>query len=173
MFRYIFNKLREKEQTADLTSQVFLKALLHLPKYKDQGVPFSAWLYRIAGSEVGQYFRKEKMMPVVVLEEGFLSEIADEGLDYSQEYWRARLVAAIQHLTPEEAQLLDLRFQEDKPFKEIGQILDITENNAKVRTYRLLDKLRRLMKSVPDVPEPGLSQALGSRLLHAFSSFTR
>jgi RNA polymerase sigma-70 factor, ECF subfamily len=169
MFRYVFNKLREKEQTADLTSQIFLKALLHLPKYKNQGVPFSAWLYRIAKSEVGQYFRDEKKRPVVVVDEALIAEIAEEGTNAELEHAKARLAAAVQHLALEEVHLLDLRFQEDKPFKEIGLILGITENNAKVRTYRVLDKLRRLLRKEAPAKKPGLVLSLGSRFLNALS----
>jgi RNA polymerase sigma-70 factor (ECF subfamily) len=169
MFRYIFNKIREKELTADLASQVFLNALLHLPKYKNQGVPFSAWLYRIASNEVGQHFRKQKKMPVVVVDDTLFVEIADEGEDYTREHWQAQLKWAVQHLTGAETHLLDLRFQEEKPFKEIGLILDITENHAKVKTYRLLDKLRRLMKKAAPNPKPGFVLAFSSRFIEAFS----
>ena len=169
MFRYVYNKLRDKEQTADLTSQIFLKALLNLPKYKNQGVPFSAWLYRIAKSEVGQYFRDEKKQPVVVVDEALFAEIAEEGADLALEHWQGQLAAALQHLALEEIHLLDLRFQEEKAFKEIGQILGITENNAKVKTYRLLDKLRRLLKLDTQRKKPGLAVSLGNRLLDAFT----
>jgi RNA polymerase sigma-70 factor, ECF subfamily len=162
IFRYVFNKLREKEQTADLVAQVFLKALLHLHKYNHQGLPFSAWLYRIAKSEVGQYYRDTKKLPVVVIDEGFYAELAEQGEDFNLEYRKERLQAAMQRLTLEEVSLLDLRFQEGKPFKEIGLILNMTENYAKVKTYRILEKLRLLLKKKKPDQKPGL--ALGSRL---------
>ena len=48
IFRFIYQRMDSKETTADITSQVFLKALVNIGKYTSQGFPFSAWLYRIA-----------------------------------------------------------------------------------------------------------------------------
>ena len=48
IFNYVFRKIDNEDITADLTSQTFLKAMKNLKKYKYRGVPFSAWLYRIA-----------------------------------------------------------------------------------------------------------------------------
>ncbi|NJM24972.1 MAG: hypothetical protein HC859_05145 [Bacteroidia bacterium] len=60
LFRFILYRVADKEVTADLTSQVFLKALLHLDKFQLRGFPFSSWLYRIAINECNDFFRKTK-----------------------------------------------------------------------------------------------------------------
>ena len=54
-----------------------------------------------------------------------------------------RLLSYLKDLPTEMLQVLELRFFEDKDFKEISFILDITESGAKMRTYRALDKLRK------------------------------
>jgi RNA polymerase sigma-70 factor (ECF subfamily) len=51
----------------------------------------------------------------------------------------------IQSLNQDELQFIEMRFFEDRSFKEIGMILNITENNAKVKTYRILDKIRKII----------------------------
>jgi RNA polymerase sigma-70 factor (ECF subfamily) len=50
-------------------------------------------------------------------------------------------------LDNEEMELIELRYFEKHSFKEVGEILEITENNAKVRTYRVLEKLKKLFKN--------------------------
>ena len=60
IFNYIFRKIDDEDITADLTSQTFLKAMRNLKKYKFKGVPFSAWLYRIASNEVNRHYQLTK-----------------------------------------------------------------------------------------------------------------
>ena len=52
------------------------------------------------------------------------------------------------YLRPEELTIIELRFFEELPFSEVGMIIGISENNAKVRTYRVLDKLRNVFKKL-------------------------
>ena len=58
IYLYIFRRTTDEMLTADLCSQVFLKAMQKIHRYEYQGVPFSAWLYRIASNEIAQHFRK-------------------------------------------------------------------------------------------------------------------
>ena len=60
IFRFIFKRSADETLSADLTSQTFLKAMQKIDKYVFKGVPFSAWLFRIASNEVAQHFRKLK-----------------------------------------------------------------------------------------------------------------
>lgn len=145
IFRFVLHRVADKEVTADLTSQVFLKALLHLDKFQLRGFPFSSWLYRIAINECNDFFRKTKKARAVVLEEGIIESLHDEmfGNDEMDE-WQRRLPFILEKLKPEELQLIELRYMESRPFKEVADILGISENYAKVRTYRVLDKMKKL-----------------------------
>ena len=60
IFRYVYRRVDEEEQAYDITSSVFVKALQALHKYEYRGLPFSAWLFRIAKSELYQSFRDQK-----------------------------------------------------------------------------------------------------------------
>lgn len=145
IFRYVFKRVGEKELTADLTQQVFLNALTNLGKYQFRGAPFAAWLYRIASNMCMDYFRKSKRVRHVVIEETALINLVDElTSDQTVEEWHQRLPQILELLTEQELQLIELRFFEARPFKEIAEILELTENNAKVRTYRVLDKMKKL-----------------------------
>lgn len=146
IFRFIYKRTVDEDLTGDLTSQVFLKAMQKIHQYSYQGVPFSAWLFRIASNEIAQHFRANKQNRVVTLEERVTEDLVDE---YEVEEKAdldihiAVLKDVIEDLDPEEVELLELRFFEKRPFKEVADILDITENNAKVKIYRLLQKMKK------------------------------
>lgn len=144
IFRFVFKRTVDEVLAADLTSQVFLKAMQKIDKYVFKGVPFSAWLFRIASNEIAQHFRKQNKNRVVALEERTAQNIEDEYEDKADlEINISLLKSVIQDLKPEEVELLELRFFEKRPFKEVADILDITENNAKVKIYRLLQKMKK------------------------------
>ena len=144
IFRFVFKRTTNEPLTADLTAQVFLKALQNLANYTFKGVPFSAWLFRVASNEVAQYYRTHQKTRVVTLEEERVQDLQEEYEDKAQlDIDIDTLKSVIQDLKPEEVELLELRFFEQRPFKEVAEILDITENNAKVKVYRLLQKMRK------------------------------
>lgn len=60
IFLFVLHRVGEKQISADITQQVFLKALTGLSKFQFKGLPFSAWLYRIAINECNDFFRKTK-----------------------------------------------------------------------------------------------------------------
>ena len=145
LYHYIYHKVTDAHLAADLTQQVFLKAMLNIKKYRHRQLPFSAWLYRIAINESIDFFRKSKKVRQVVIDEAMIGRLHDELTEpFEKERMYARLKEVLGHLNLHEVQLLELRFYEAHTFKEIGQLLNLTENNAKVKTYRLLDKLRKL-----------------------------
>lgn len=147
IFRFIYQRTADESMSADLTSQVFLKAMQNLHKYEFKGVPFSAWLFRIASNEIAQHFRKIKKNRVITLEENSTKDLEDEFEDKADlEINITILKEVIQDLKPAEVELLELRFFEKRPFKEVAEILDITENNAKVKVYRLLQKMKKRFK---------------------------
>ncbi len=143
IFRFIFRRTANQNVSADICSQVFLKALQKLSKYQFKGVPFSAWLYRIASNEVAQHYRDEKKNRVVSIETTQLSDLIDEMDESDNESLRKAMITAIDSLKPADLKMIELRFFEQRPFKEIADIADITESNAKVKTYRILEKLKK------------------------------
>src|SRR4051812_22341421 len=67
IFVFVFRRTDNEELSADLTQHVFMKAMMNIKKYEFKGVPFSAWLFRIASNEVNMYFRKTNKERVVSL----------------------------------------------------------------------------------------------------------
>ncbi len=150
IFLFVYKRTGDEELAADLVSQVFLKAMVNLPKYQYKGVPFSAWLYRIASNEVSQHFRDKKGDRVVSIEtKSAVRALKDlsENLDDGEAEKLIRIMMdTIREMDPEDVQIIELRFFEGRPFLEVGYILGITENNAKVRVYRILERVKKKME---------------------------
>lgn len=147
IFRFVFKRLGGNEDIAgDLTQQTFIKAMAHLGKYEDRGFPFSSWLYRIAQNEVSMFFRQQKKNYSVSIDESRLMDMAGEAnlTNHMSMEDQERLVAAINNLQQEQQDLIELRFFQEMSFKEIAEIYDITEANAKMRTYRILEKIGKM-----------------------------
>jgi RNA polymerase sigma-70 factor (ECF subfamily) len=144
IFRYIYQRMDDEELAFDVTSQVFMKALNNIHKYEFRGVPFSSWLYRIAKSELYQAFRDKKAERTVNVESIHLFDVAEELEEDSTETNKTLIYKCLALLKENDVQLIEMRFFEKRNFKEIGEILEMTENNAKVKTFRALEKLKQL-----------------------------
>ena len=147
VFQYIYNRTLDENLCADLSSQVFLKAMQQLGGYAFRGVPFSAWLFRIAANEIAQFYRQSKKIRVVSAEDSQLGSLFDEMEEDDLEPFRPFLIPALEELKETDLEIVELRFFEQRPFKEIAELLDITESNAKVRTYRVLERLKKIILS--------------------------
>ncbi|MGY8927578.1 MAG: RNA polymerase sigma factor [Flavobacteriales bacterium] len=144
IFRYIYQRVDDQELAFDVTSQVFVKALNNLHKYEYRGVPFSSWLYRIAKSELYQAFRDRKARKTVNVENMHVFEMIEEFDEDDSNENKKKLIDCLANLDYADMQLLELRYFEKRSYREIGEILEITENNAKVKSFRALKKLKNL-----------------------------
>lgn len=145
IFLFVLHRVGEKDISADITSQIFLKALQKLHQYQPRGLPFSSWLFRIAVNECNEFFRRNKRVRWVVLEDEHAQMLYEEmfGNEVLSEL-KAMLPVILEKLQRDELQLIELRFMENRPFKEVAYIVGISENYAKVRTYRVLEKMKKL-----------------------------
>lgn len=147
IFGFVLKKVNDKDTAADITQQTFLKALTSIEKYIYKGFPYSAYLYRIAINECNSFFRNNSKIRFVVVDEEFSEGLIDQlGMEDTYDSRIGKLKDAFLQLKMNEIQLLELRFFEIKSFKEIGYILSISENLAKVKTYRLLSKMKKIME---------------------------
>ena len=133
------------DDSGDVCQTVMLKAMMNLPKYEDRGFPFSAWLYRIASNEVNLYFRKKKKDGFVEIKETHVKELMGEveitemvSID-SQE----KLLEILGDLKPKDAEIIEMRFFFSYSFKEIADFYKVSEASAKMKLYRIIDKLKQ------------------------------
>lgn len=149
IFRYIYQRMDDEHMAFDITSQVFMKALKHIKKYEYRGVPMASWLYRIAKSELYQAFRDKKAQRTVNLETEHLSNMVEEIEEESNDQNRKDLFKHLKTLGEVDLQLIEMRYFEKRSYREIGEILGITENNAKVKSFRALEKLKKKFIATP------------------------
>ena len=95
-------------------------------------------------SELYQSFRDKKAERTVNIDSVHVYNMMDEIEQDENEENKQRLIRCIGKLKEEDVQLIEMRFFEKRSFKEIGEILDITENNAKVKSFRALEKLKKI-----------------------------
>ncbi|MBA2423003.1 MAG: sigma-70 family RNA polymerase sigma factor [Chitinophagales bacterium] len=135
IFVFIYRRTDDEEVTADITQQVFLKAMQSIDRYNYRGIPFSAWLYRIASNKVTQHFRDQQKFRIVSLENDDVNEMMDE--DYGQIEFAKReaLFSEMKKLNAADLELLEMRFFEKRTFKEIGDIKGIRRCNYLRRNH--------------------------------------
>ncbi len=144
IYNYIYYRTGNHHDAEDLTSRVFFRALAHIDSYTDRGVPFSAWLYRIAHNLVANWHRDRGRQKVVPLDEYISNEAgptAPESLTENVEE-SEKLLEKILELPEERQQLLVLKFVERLSNAEIGEIMNRTEGAIKSLYHRTLLSLR-------------------------------
>jgi RNA polymerase sigma-70 factor (ECF subfamily) len=144
IFNYVYYRTGNLHDAEDLTARVFQRAMNHIHNYTDRGVPFSAWLYRIAHNLVANWHRdrsRRQEIPLndlpVIPSKGDLPETT---LVRSQE--QDSLLRLIRRLPSERQSLLILKFVENMSNAEIGQIMGRSEGAVKSLYHRTLLALR-------------------------------
>lgn len=152
IYRYVYYRVGNMEDTEDLTARVFARALKHIHNYNDRGLPFTAWLYRIAHNVVANFHRDNKRHPSVPLEDiGVEHEVSHDDhadatdLRIDSERERQKLIEAIRQLPEERQQLIVLKFVQQLQNAEIGQIMNRSEGAIKSLYHRTLAQLREMM----------------------------
>lgn len=144
IYNYIYYRTGNEHDAEDLTARVFFRALENIQHYTVRGLPFSAWLYRIAHNLVANWHRDRSRQKVSPLDEavarGLWAE-APEALAESREE-QDRLLVAIHRLPGERQQLLLLKFVERMSNAEIGLVMGRTEGAVKSLYHRTLLSLR-------------------------------
>lgn len=144
IYNYIYYRTGNHHDAEDLTARVFQRALLHVGAFEDKGVPFTAWLYRIAHNLVANWHRDRSRRPVVPLDQHVaVSEIAvhPEVEAIAREEQSSMLEAVLQ-LPDDRQQLLILKFVERMSNAQIGEVMGRTEGAIKSLYHRTLNALR-------------------------------
>jgi len=146
IFKYTLQRVTNERTASEIVSDVFAKALYNLPKYKFKGYPFSAWLYRVAYNEIANRHRRNKATRTVNIPIESLPDFEEESSDEEDVISMDKMKASLKLLKPNDIEFIELRFFEQRSFKEIGEILEITTDNARVKTHRALTKLKKIFK---------------------------
>ena len=152
VYTYIYYRVGNVEDAEDITESVFLHALIHLNRYQDRGIPFSAWLLRIAHNLVANWHRSSSRHRSVGLDSVEpLQDTAptpEESLERQDEIREIR--AMLETLSEERQQALILRYAEGMKHKEIGEVMGKSAGAVKVLIHRSLISLHRGLSEKED-----------------------
>jgi RNA polymerase sigma-70 factor (ECF subfamily) len=147
IYRYVYYRVGDEHMAEDLTAEVFLRVIEALPNYQQRGVPFAAWLYRIARARTADHHRRHRRLATSGLDEQWPSD-EDPPLRLVEQSTRHEdLRAALGHLTTDQQQVVVLKFAEGFSNADVARILGKTEGAVKSLQHRALDALHRLMES--------------------------
>lgn len=151
IFRYLWIRLDDRQLAEDLTGDVFMRMLDALPRYRMQGLPFRAWLYRIAHNLLIDYFRKmnrQATVPLDVVEEQGMEDDPDRTIE--QILLSERLQMALMRLEPTQCEVVALRFLAGLSLHETALTLGKTEAAIKALQHRGLSGLRRALEPLEE-----------------------
>jgi len=144
IYNYVYYRTGNHHDAEDLTGRVFYRALMHIDRFVDRGVPFSAWLYRIAHNLVANWHRDHSRRQELSLEDitltGALRETPEVATEANEDH--ARLMRAIRDLPTERQELLILKYVQNLSNAEIGEIMGRSEGAIKSLYHRTLLSLR-------------------------------
>jgi RNA polymerase sigma-70 factor (ECF subfamily) len=131
----------DPEDIADLYQEMVLQLWISYPNFKGESA-FSTWMYRVCLNTALTFFKKKKK------KDGIFSSFEITGMDRADSSIDSSkielLYKAIKKLNDVEKAIIIL-FLEDKSHKEIGELLGISEGNARIRLHRAKDKLKEII----------------------------
>ncbi len=139
VYAFIARRVRDRYEAQDLTSEVFHQALANLNRYNWRGVPFAAWLFRIASNAIVDRSRR------VNRERDILMKQDPEDISLQESENHARLFQSVGGLPPDQRRVIVLRFAQQKSIREIAEEMKRTEGAIKQLQFRALQNLRARM----------------------------
>lgn len=150
IYNYIYYRTGNPHEAEDLTSRVFYRALDHINHYNNRGVPFSAWLYRIAHNLVANWHRDNSRRKEVPLDD--YTQVPHRSLQPEARVVDTQemeaLLKAIRRMPPDRQQLLILKFVEDMSNADVAMIMMRSEGAIKSLYHRTLLALRDALSKV-------------------------
>lgn len=140
VYSYVYYRVGSAAEAEDLTSRVFLQALAHISSYTDRGLPFGAWLFRIAHNLVANWHRDRGRHPAAPLDEAEPGAYEQPDPENAEE--RDLVRRALTRLSADRQHLIVLKFVEGMTNAEIGCALGRSEGAVKTLLHRTLRSLR-------------------------------
>jgi RNA polymerase sigma-70 factor (ECF subfamily) len=144
IYRYVTLRIGNETEAEDMTQQVFLNALQSISSFKWKGIPFSAWLFRIAHNQVVDYLRKKKRTAVPLNESLASSDdtpqlVAEHKLDIEQ------LLLATRQLTEAQREVISLRFASELSIAQVAKVMGRSQGAVKALQHSAIVALRKAL----------------------------
>jgi RNA polymerase sigma-70 factor (ECF subfamily) len=146
IFRYVVLKIRNQAEAEDMTQQVFVKAYESIGSYQSQGVPFTAWLFRIAHNQMVDYVRKQSRKSTVPLDESLpIADETDLEHDVETKIEMEKVVLATKQLTKAQREVISLRFAGGLSITEAAKTMRKSEGAIKALQHSAILSLRKTL----------------------------
>lgn len=143
VYAYIVRRVQDRAETEDLTAEVFHHALANLPQFEWRGIPFAAWLFRIAANLISDR-RQRSGLEVADNERIDAAQVSAAEIEAVER--RATLFRLVDTLPAEQRRVVILRFVDQKSIKEVARDIGKTEGAVKQLQFRALSSLRARME---------------------------
>jgi len=172
IYNYVYYRTGNVADAEDLTAKIFMRAMRHIPRFEDRGVPFSAWLYRIAHNLVANWHRDNSRRHLISLDNVAQWQLSEAGPEFLTQLIEDReaLLKAIRRLPAERQELLILKFVERLSNAEIGEVMGRSEGAIKSLYHRTLLALRDDFQRQHPVQPPARRRGLLRRSFRRKSS---
>lgn len=147
IYSYVSYRVMKKEHTEDIVSLTFTKALEKLGYYSYRGLPFSAWLFRIAHNNIVDYYRHDSSGRLIefeqIAEPATPRDMTERIVEKNEDYVLLRSLLA--ELPAESQNLLAMKFGSGLSNREIARTLGMPEGTVGSKIFRALKVLKNLM----------------------------
>jgi RNA polymerase sigma-70 factor, ECF subfamily len=139
VYAYVVKRVQNRTETEDLTAEVFHQALANLKRFEWRGIPFAAWLFRIAANLIADRWQRSGRE---VADDDAIDSAQASPAEIEEVERRATLFRLVDTLPVEQRRVVVLRFVEQKSIKEVAQEVRKTEGAVKQLQFRALSSLR-------------------------------
>ncbi len=139
VYAYVMRRVGNRPETEDLTAEVFHQALANLKRFEWRGIPFAAWLFRIAANLIADRWQRTGRE---VTDDVKLAEAQASNAEMKDVERRATLFRLVNTLPTEQQRVVVLRFVEEKSIKQVAREIRKTEGAVKQLQFRALSTLR-------------------------------
>ena len=146
VYAFIARRVQNRDEAEDLTSEVFHKALANLPRFKWRGVPFAAWLFRIAANMIADRSKRE-VKERDISDAGDPTDLTQISLEEIE--FRAQIFRLVDTLPIDQRHVIALRFVQEKSIRAIAAEMGRTEGAVKQLQFRGLQQLRAQLNEQP------------------------
>jgi RNA polymerase sigma-70 factor (ECF subfamily) len=145
IYRYLALRVGNEMEAEDMTQQVFLNALQSISSFKWKGVPFSAWLFRIAHNQAVDHLRRKKKRASVPLDESLASTDDSPHSATERKMDIEELLVATKRLTEAQREVISLRFSSELSIAQVAKVMGKSQGAVKALQHSAIVALRRTM----------------------------
>ena len=143
VYAYVVKRVQDRAESEDLTAEVFHRALANLQRFECRGIPFAAWLFRIAANLISDRWQRSSRE---LIDDQAIDSTQVSSAEIDEVERKATLFRLVEALPAEQKRVLVLRFVERKSIKEVAREVRKTEGAVKQLQFRALSTLRARME---------------------------